>query len=122
MTGLRTTIAAIFVCLAGIAQAEMQLVMAEEAGCVWCARWDREISEIYPKTSEGKSAPLHRVNIREPLPKGLKFARSLHYTPTFVLMVDGKEVNRIEGYPGEDFFWGLLAQMISAANDVATSG
>jgi hypothetical protein len=28
-------------------------------------------------------------------------------------MVDGLEVSRLEGYPGEDFFWGLLAEMIS---------
>jgi len=37
------------------------------------------------------------------------------FTPTFVLMQDGVEIGRIEGYPGEDFFWGLLNQMIETA-------
>jgi hypothetical protein len=44
------------------------------------------------------------------------FARALTFTPTFVLMVDGIEVSRIEGYPGEDFFWGLLERMLVQAN------
>jgi hypothetical protein len=36
----------------------------------------------------------------------------VNFTPTFVLLVDGVERNRIEGYPGEDFFWGLLGRML----------
>ena len=31
--------------------------------------------------------------------------RPIRYTPTFVLAEDGKEVGRIEGYPGDEFFW-----------------
>ena len=97
------------------ALADTILIMVEEKGCVWCARWNDEISHIYPKTDEGKAAPLRRIDLHDPLPDDLTFARSLHFTPTFVLMVDGQEENRIEGYPGEDFFWGLLEQMLTAA-------
>ena len=32
--------------------------------------------------------------------------------PTFVLVEDGRELGRIEGYPGEDFFWGLLGKLL----------
>ena len=95
--------------------ADTVLVMVEEKGCVWCARWNDEISHIYPKTNEGKAAPLRRINLHAPLPVDLTFSKSLHFTPTFVLMIDGKEENRIEGYPGEDFFWGLLAQLLTAS-------
>ncbi len=34
------------------------------------------------------------------------------YIPTFVLIDEGKEVGRIEGYPGEDFFWGMLGKLL----------
>ncbi len=34
------------------------------------------------------------------------------FTPTFVLFDDGREIGRIEGYPGEDFFWGLLQNLV----------
>ena len=97
------------------AAAETMLVMVEEHGCVWCARWNDEISEIYPKTPEGKAAPLRRIDIHAARPDGMTFDRGLFFTPTFVLMVDGQEVSRLEGYPGEDFFWGVLGQMLERA-------
>ena len=31
------------------------------------------------------------------------------------LIENGKEVGRLEGYPGEDFFWGLLTVMFERA-------
>lgn len=98
------------------ATADTVLLMVEEHGCVWCARWNDEISHIYPKTKEGKAAPLQRLDINAKRPENITFARKLSFTPTFVLVVDGTEASRIEGYPGEDFFWGLLEQMLSQAN------
>lgn len=89
-----------------------ELVMVEEHGCVWCETWNEEIAPIYPKTAEGRFAPLRRIDIHDPLPEDLSFARRLSFTPTFVLIDDGAEVARIEGYPGEDFFWGLLERML----------
>ena len=114
---LRTLVLASIIAISTSASAlaDTVLIMVEEKGCVWCARWNDEISHIYPKTDEGKAAPLRRIDLHDPLPDDLTFAKSLHFTPTFVLMVDGHEANRIEGYPGEDFFWGLLEQMLTAA-------
>ncbi len=107
----------LMLCISAVTSvAETRLVMVEEHGCMWCARWNDEISEIYPKTPEGMAAPLLRMDIRAPRPEGLTFTRSLHFTPTFVLMVDGVEVSRFEGYPGEDFFWGVLKQMLTRAD------
>lgn len=97
------------------ARAETLLVMAEEMGCYWCAMWDREIAPIYPKTAEGKAAPLYRIDIDDAPPEGVELAGRVTYTPTFILVDDGVEVSRIEGYPGEDFFWGLLGQMLKEA-------
>ena len=107
---------------AGMARAEMALVMVEEPGCVWCARWNEEIAPIYPKTPEGQAAPLMRIDIRDRPPEDMDFARTFHFTPTFVLMVDGAESGRIEGYPGEDFFWGLLGKLMEDAKDVPGTG
>lgn len=99
-----------------LASAEtVNLLMAEENGCMWCARWESDVGTEYPKTAEGASAPLIKHDIRADLPEGVTLTRPLQFTPTFVLLVDGAEVGRIEGYPGEDFFWGLLSKMISDA-------
>jgi len=93
--------------------AAAELIMVEEHGCVWCARWDSELSAIYPKTPEGKFAPLRRVQKHQTSQAEISFTRPVSFTPTFVLVEDGHEVGRIEGYPGEDFFWGLLGRMLA---------
>ena len=97
------------------AAAETLLLMAEESGCLWCERWNEEIAHIYPKTAEGKTAPLQRYDLHEGTPDGVTLSRGVHFTPTFVLVDNGREVGRIEGYPGEDFFWGLLNMVFQRA-------
>ncbi|MEL6125248.1 MAG: hypothetical protein AAFR57_02475 [Pseudomonadota bacterium] len=96
------------------ATAEPRLLMAEEHGCYWCAKWDEEIAHIYPKTAEGRAAPLERYDLHSETPD-VAFVKPVHFTPTFVLVDDGKELGRIEGYPGADFFWGLLTMMLERA-------
>lgn len=88
-------------------------MMAEEPGCIWCAAWNREVGQIYEKTGEGAAAPLRRVDITDPVPHDISLARVINFTPTFVLLIDGTETSRLEGYPGEDFFWGLLGMMLT---------
>jgi len=99
--------------------AETRLMMVEEDGCPWCARWNRDVGGEYALTDEGNTAPLWRYDINDPVPEGVTFATKPHFTPTFILLVDGTEVNRIEGYPGEGFFWGLLGMMLA---DLQESG
>ena len=86
-----------------------ELVMFESATCSWCARWHQEIGPVYPNTSEARCAPLRRVDINTPRPDDLKDIDRIVFTPTFVLVHDGVEISRMVGYPGEDFFWPLLA-------------
>lgn len=105
---------------AGAAEGTAQLFMVESPGCHYCLQWKDEIGPIYPKTAEGKFAPLHMIDIDDPLPAGITFQRKAVYTPTFVLVQDGQEIGRIEGYPGEDFFWGLLEMMLKAKTDFST--
>jgi len=89
-----------------------ELVMFEQKGCVWCQKFDREIAPAYDKTTEGKRAPLRRLDIAQPAPSDLAFIKRERFTPVFVLVEDGREIGRIRGYPGDVFFWGLLANLI----------
>lgn len=99
-----------------VARAETLLVMVEEQGCLWCDRWNNEIGPIYPKTNIGKAAPIRRIDKNAPRPTDMTFSAPLRFTPTFILMIDGVEASRLEGYPGEDFFWGLIEKMLQRAN------
>ncbi|MCV2868756.1 thioredoxin family protein [Defluviimonas sp. WL0002] len=91
---------------------EFALLMFEQPGCMYCARWNEEIAPEYPLTAEGRAAPLQRLDLRGPLPQGIQIVSHPIFTPTFVLVADGVEAGRIEGYPGEDFFWPMLGAML----------
>ena len=97
------------------AVAETRLLMIEEEWCEWCEQWNADIGVIYEKTTEGRQAPLLRADIHEPMPEGISLSIRAQYTPTFVLLDDGREIGRIEGYPGEDFFWGMLNRLLGKA-------
>ena len=84
------------------------LVMVDDAGCVYCARWDREVKTGYQASPEGQFAPLERWRIGAPELKGLG---QLVYTPTFIFLFEGREAGRITGYPGADFFWGEIDRL-----------
>ena len=99
-----------------------ELIVFEQAGCVWCETFDREIAPIYPKTVEGQRAPLRRVNIDHTLPSDLAFLETERLAPLFVLVEKGQEIGRIRGYPGEDHFWGLLGALIRKLDAAGTGG
>ena len=88
-----------------------QLVMVEEQHCPYCERFNAEIAPIYPKTAEGKLAPLRRIDIADGWPEDLSNIKSETLTPTFILIEDNKEIGRLYGYQGDEFFWFLLGQL-----------
>lgn len=88
-----------------------ELLMFERDGCVWCQRWDREVGPIYDKTAEAKVLPLRRIDIDREKATGVILASPVRYTPTFVVVDNGREVGRITGYISDDVFWGLLGKL-----------
>jgi len=90
-----------------------ELVVLERVGCPWCARFEAEAGKIWEKTEEGRRVPLRRLDIDAPLPEGYGFLLPERITPTFVLVADGREVARLRGYPGQDFFWAHIATMLA---------
>jgi len=97
--------------LAGAAHAA-ELVMFRRDGCPYCAAWDREIGAIYPRTDIARRAPLRIVDLDRGDDAAIRTLGPIIYTPTFVLADSGEELGRIEGYPGDAFFWGLLDRLL----------
>ncbi len=97
--------------VAASSAAATELVMFRRDGCPWCAAWAREIGPIYPKTDVGRRAPLRMVDIKRDRPN-IALKTPVIYTPTFVLAEQGREVGRIEGYAGDQFFWGQLENLM----------
>ena len=93
-----------------------ELIMVEQQGCYYCLEWKDQLGHIYPKTPEGKFAPLKTIDITEvDNIEGLK--TDVIFTPTFLLMENHKELGRLEGYSSEDFFWELLEVILEKETD-----
>ena len=102
--------------------AAAELVMLERKGCSWCQRWHTEIGPVYPKTAEAAIAPLRIVDIDQEWPADLSEIHRERFTPTFVLVENGKEIGRIRGYSGDEFFWFLVGEMLGKLGDRPRSG
>lgn len=94
-----------------------ELVMLSQPGCAWCLRFNKEIAPAYGKTAEGKFAPLRDVDITGDWPADLPELRTDRFTPTFVLVDGGREIARMRGYAGDEFFWFLLGEMLAKLPD-----
>ncbi len=103
-------------------RAQTNLIMFDATGCPYCALWEEEIGPIYPKTEESARAPLIHIDIYERIPDNIQIGNAIVFTPTFVLVNDGIEVGRITGYPGQDFFWGLLDRMLADLPEAEKEG
>lgn len=115
---LRPALAA-FACLAVIglavfanAASAAQLVVFSSPACPYCIAFEREIGRTYANSPEARQAPLRRVDIDARRPADLKRIGGVEGTPTFVLMHEGREVGRIEGYPGSREFYPELRRLL----------
>jgi len=113
---------AVFITLGPMPKANaLELVMFRQAFCEACTLWDKEIGQVYGKTKRGQQAPIRNIDIHAERPQEFARIGAVVYTPTFVLVDDGQEIGRIVGYGGEDFFWGLLDQLLERLPDPAVS-
>ncbi len=112
LTRTAVFLAGLMVTLPAGAGLAAELLVLERAGCPYCARFDAEIGRVYDKTDEARRAPLRRIDIEKSLPEGYAFALPERITPTFVLVENGREIARLRGYPGQEFFWGMLGVML----------
>ncbi len=95
-----------------VATAPAVLIMIGDPGCPYCARWEREIAPGYEASEDGRLAPLVRRFRHAP---DIAFIEHVVFSPTFVILVRGREVGRIVGYAGADLFWMQLAALIEDA-------
>ena len=100
-------VGALFAALPAVAA---ELLMFDQEYCPWCEAWNDEVGGIYHLSDEGARAPLRRIDIHDPLPGDISLSTRIAYTPTFVLLEDGREVGRLEGY-SPHFFWPMLNRL-----------
>jgi hypothetical protein len=99
-----------------------ELVAVMRANCPYCRAWDIEVGRVYERTQEGRTAPLRRIDIDNVGEAPYRLSEPVRYTPTFILVDDGRELGRIVGYSDESMFWGLLSGLLGKARETGRGG
>ncbi len=95
--------------------ADPVLVYVYQESCGACRKFDAEVGAIYPKTQEGQVLPITKVSLEDWRAGKHAFqgcSRSAVVgTPTFLLIDDCSETDRITGYSSDELFWLAVARM-----------
>lgn len=93
----------------------VELVVFEHADCTYCRVFRADVAPRYAIGTQAERAPLRFINVAQTGTEGMGLNGSIHMVPTFVLMKDGQEVDRIVGYWSPDNFFKMVAYMLLKA-------
>jgi thioredoxin-related protein len=83
----------------------MQLVVMEADGCVYCNIFRRDVLPSYEASERGKDLPVRFIDVNDVETARIELQSPIDILPTFVIVKDNREIGRIPGYIGpEDFF------------------
>jgi thioredoxin-related protein len=83
----------------------LQLVVMEAEGCIYCTVFRRDVLPSYEESERGKDMPVRFIDVNDVAKAGIELSQPIDILPTFVVVKDNHEVGRIPGYVGpEDFF------------------
>ena len=93
-----------------IANAGTRLVMVTSDYCPFCQAWERDVGVVYDKSPYAPSLPLTRVEMGSAMPEGVSLQAPVVGTPTFLIIQDGREIDRQRGYDDAEMFWWWLSE------------
>ena len=101
-----------FIAITHNAAAAARLIMVTSEHCPYCQAWERDVGVAYDKSPYAAKLPLSRVGIGSEMPKNVAIKKPIVGTPTFLIILNGQEIDRQRGYvDAEMFFWWLSGHM-----------
>mgnify|MGYP002621615647 CR=1 FL=1 len=109
----RFFVALFFIAITHNAAAATRLIMVTSEHCPYCQAWERDVGVVYDKSPYAAKLPLSRVGIRSEMPTNVAIKKPIVGTPTFLIILNGQEVDRQRGYvDAEMFFWWLSEHVV----------
>ena len=92
------------------AAADSRLIMVTSDYCPSCQAWELDVGKVYDKSPYATTLPLTRVEIGSKMPGGVTFQKPVVGTPTFLIIHNGQEIGRQNGYIDAEMFWWWLSE------------
>ena len=93
-----------------IAAADSRLIMVTSDHCSYCQAWELDVGAVYDKSPYARTLPLTRVDIGSKKLEDVTFQKPVVGTPTFLIIHNGQEIDRQNGYIGAEMFWWWLSE------------
>lgn len=92
------------------ALAATMLIMVTSDRCPICQAWERDVGAVYDKSPYATALPLSRVKMGNSMPDGMILEAPVIGTPTFIVIRDGREIDRQRGYSNAEMFWWWVSE------------
>ena len=96
-----------------MAIAGTRLIMVTSDHCPFCQAWERDVGAVYDKSPYAPALPLTRLDMGSSMPEGVALQNPVVGTPTFLIIRDGKEIERQRGYDDAEIFWWWLSEHVA---------
>lgn len=95
----------------------VELVVFEHQDCTYCRAFRSDTLPLYRSNGQDVRAPVRFVRVEHSDTSTLNLNGRIEMVPTFVLMQNGRELGRIEGYWAPDNFFKMLSHLMLRAED-----
>lgn len=93
----------------------LQLVVMEAEGCIYCSIFRRDVLPSYEISERGKDMPVRFVDVNDVLKTGIELQSPIDILPTFVIVKDNHEIGRVPGYMGPEDFFHAINYLLSSS-------
>lgn len=93
----------------------LQLVVMEAPGCIYCTIFRRDVLPAYEVSERGKEMPVRFLDVNDVEQSGIGLDAPIDILPTFVVIKDNHEVGRIPGYMGPENFFHSINYLLSSS-------
>ena len=89
-----------------------ELLVFEVEGCGYCNLFRRDVPPPYSRSPRARDVPMRFIDANRADVSRLNLAEPLKVVPTIVLMVNGREAQRITGYMGPEPFFHMISRLM----------
>jgi thioredoxin-related protein len=93
----------------------MQLVVMEADGCIYCNIFRRDVLPSYEVSERGKDLPVRFIDVNDVKTTRIELQSPIDILPTFVIVKDNREIGRIPGYIGPEDFYHAINYLLSSS-------
>lgn len=95
---------------------QQEVIVLEAPNCTYCNVFRQLVLPRYLRSKRAGDLPIRFVDVNDPAADQLKLSSSVTMVPTVVMMREGQEVDRINGYMGPEAFFQSVARTFGSAD------